>query len=57
MSTYAAAQKDPKPLPNGGVGIESVYMRDGTIVESVPLLLKWDDTRKRLAEKNRYPIK
>lgn len=57
IKAYAAAQKDSKQLPKGGVGIESVYMRDGTIVESVPLLLKWDDTRKRLAEKNRYPIK
>ncbi|TBV69759.1 hypothetical protein [Pseudoxanthomonas winnipegensis] len=57
IKTHASAQSDPKKLPKGGVGIEAVHLRDGTQVEAVPLLLKWDDTRKRLAEKNRYPIK
>ncbi len=57
IRTYAAAQKDPEQLPKGGVGIEATHWRGEYLLESVPLLLKWDDTRKRLAEKNRYPIK
>lgn len=57
INTYAAAQNDPARLLGGGVGIEATHWRGEQIVESVPLLLKWDDTRERLAEKNRYPIK
>ena len=57
IRTYAAAQKDPEQLPKGGVGIEATHWRGEYLLESVPLLLKWDDTRERLVEKNRYPIK
>jgi hypothetical protein len=32
-------------------------MRDEKIAEFVPLLLNWDDTRVKLAQKNRFTVK
>lgn len=57
IKRYAAAQQDPKDVSKDGVGVEAIHIRDDTVVEAVPLILKWDNTRKKLAEKNRYPIK
>jgi hypothetical protein len=56
IAAYAAAQSNLKEVSKDGIGIDAVHLRDDTIVEAVPLLLKWDNTRKRLSEQNRYPI-
>lgn len=56
IKEYIAAQEDPSQVSKTGIGLASVHFRENVIVESIPLLLNWDDTRKRLAEKNRYKI-
>lgn len=56
IAEYSAEQKD-KLTSTPGLGLASVIMRDGKIAESVPLLLNWDDTRVKLAEKNRFAVR
>lgn len=52
-----SAEQEKKSSSTPGIGLASVVMREGKIAESVPLLLNWDDTRVKLAEKNRFAIK
>lgn len=56
IAEYAAEQED-KSSSTSVIGLASVVMRDDKIVESVPLLLNWDDTRVKLASKNRFTLK
>lgn len=57
IKRYAALQNDPEDVSKDGIGVETIHIRDNTVVETVPLILKWDNNRMKLAEKNRYPIK
>jgi len=52
-----SAEQEGKLTSTPGIGLASVVMRDEKIAESVPLLLNWDDTRVRLAQKNRFAIR
>lgn len=57
IQAYAEAQPPQAQAVHTGIGIESWHVRDGVVLERVPLLLNWDDNRKRLAEKNRFAIR
>ncbi len=55
IAEYAAKQEDKSSPP--GLAVASVVMRDEEIADSALLLLDWDDTRLKLAGKNRFKIK
>lgn len=57
IKEYTDAQKEPGRVSKTGIGLQSVHQHELAIIEAVPLLLNWDDNRKRLAEKNRLQIK
>ena len=56
VQRYAAVQTDLSSVSKTGIGLASVHLRDNVVVDTVPLLLNWDDTRKKLAQKNSRPI-
>jgi len=57
VEDYRAAQKDPGTTSHTGIGIESAHYVGEVVVDSIPLLLNWDNNRLKLAEKHRSEVK